>query len=88
MMITKKMTGKEYDAEPARLKARLNAAGSDGDLLRKVAEDMLALCDAATISEVPGLGKTKADVLKPVAQTAQPTPSVLTSRRPYPNSSC
>jgi len=29
-------------------------------LLSKVAEDMLALCDAATISEVHGLGIAKA----------------------------
>jgi len=60
LILTKKMTGEEYDAELARLKARLDAAGCDSDLLSKVAEDMLALCDAATISEVHGLGIAKA----------------------------
>lgn len=60
LIMTKKMTGEEYDAELARLSARLNAAGCDSDLLNKIAEDALALCDAATISEVPGLGIPKA----------------------------
>ena len=59
-VLTKKMTGKEYDAELALLTARLAAAGDDRNSLNKIAEDMLALCDVATISEVPGLGIPKA----------------------------
>jgi hypothetical protein len=59
LSLTKEMTSEEYDAELARLKACLDAAGCDNDLLGKIAEDMLALCDAATISEVPGLGIPK-----------------------------
>jgi hypothetical protein len=59
-ILTKKMTGKEYEVELVRLKARLHAAGNDSDLLSKIAEDALALCDAATISEVPGLGISRA----------------------------
>jgi len=35
-ILTKRMTGKEYDAEIARLFARFDSAGRDGDLLREI----------------------------------------------------
>jgi hypothetical protein len=59
-ILTKRMTGKEYDAEIARLFARFDSAGRDGDLLREIVHEMRALCDAAVISEIPGLGIPKA----------------------------
>jgi hypothetical protein len=59
-ILAKRMTEAEYGAELARLEARHDAAGDDLHLLHEIAKDMIALCDAATISEIPGLGIPKA----------------------------
>jgi hypothetical protein len=90
-ILTKKMTAKEYDAGVARLEARFDAAGSE---LRKIAEDMLALCDAAIISEIPGCGipKAKKTGARVVTCPAAPRPTLRLSagtdagiRSPTPN---
>ena len=77
LILTKKMTGKEDDAELARLKARHHAAGNDTELLNKIAEAALACATPRrspkfTASEFPGR-KIKADVMSLLRRNATGT---------------